>query len=75
MKIESFQQSNLLSNVVVTEAGNIQQMMGVMANKFNKMSESKIKELIETTMKTTLENFLSSNDRIDFKTQDSQSQL
>ncbi|CAD6583586.1 MAG: hypothetical protein ASARMPREDX12_001310 [Alectoria sarmentosa] len=70
LKIESFQQNNLLSNIVVTEAGNIQQMMGAMASRFNEMSESKTKELIESTVKETLENFLASSDRMDYRTQD-----
>ena len=75
LKIESSQQNNLLGNIVVTEAGNIQQMMGLMANKFNEMSDSVIKELKETVVKETLQNFLASNNRIDFKTQDGQSRL
>ena len=75
LKIESFQQNNLLGNIVVTEAGNIQQMMGVMASKFNEMSNSVIKELKETIVKETLENFLSSSNRIDFRTQDGQSRV
>ena len=73
LKTHQFQQNNLLGNIVVTEAGNIQQMMGVLAQRVNEMSESKIKELIETTMKETLENFLSSSDRMDYRTQDGQS--
>ena len=75
LKTDQFQQNNLLGNIVVTEAGNIQQMMGVLAHRVNEMSESKIKELIETTMKETLQNFLSSSDRMDYKTQDGQSRL
>ena len=75
LKADQFQQNNLLGNIVVTEAGNIQQMMGVLAHRVNEMSESKIKELIETTMKQTLENFLSSSDRMDYRTQDGQSRL
>lgn len=75
MKIDQFKQSNLLGNIVVTEAGNIQQMMGVMASRFSEMSQGKVKELIEATMKETLENFLSSSDRMDFRTQDGQSRL
>ena len=75
LKTNQFQQNNLLGNIVVTEAGNIQQMMGVLAHRVNEMSESKIKGLIETTMKETLENFLSSSDRMDFRTQDGQSRL
>ena len=75
LKIESFQQNNLLGNIVVTEAGNIQQMMGVMASRFNEMSDSMIKELKETIVKETLENFLSSSNQMDFRTQDGQSQL
>ena len=75
LKTDQFQQNNLLGNIVVTEAGNIQQMMGVLAHRVNEMSESKIKELIETTMKETLQNFLSSSDRMDYRTQDGQSRL
>lgn len=75
LNLDQFQQNNLLGNMVVTEAGNIQQMMGVLANKVNEMSESKIKDLIETTLRDTLENFLSSSDRMDFRTQDGPSQL
>ena len=75
LKVDHFQQNNLLGNIVVTEAGNIQQMMGVLAHRVNRMSESKIKELIETTMKETLKNFLSSSDRMDYRTQDGQSQF
>lgn len=74
LKIESFQQNKLLSNIVVTEAGNIQQMMGAMASRFNEMSESKTKKLIESTVKETLENFLASSDRMDYRTQDGRSQ-
>lgn len=73
LKTDQFKQNNLLGNIVVTEAGNIQQMMGVLAHRVNEMSESKIKDLIETTMKQTLENFLSSSDRMDYRTQDGQS--
>lgn len=65
----------MLGNIVVTEAGNIQQMMGVMASKFNEMSESMIQELKETIVKETLENFLSSSNLMDFRTQDGQSRL
>lgn len=75
LKTESFQQNNLLGNIVVTEAGNIQQMMGVMASKFNEMSESVIQELKESIVKETLENFLSSSNHMDFRTQDGQSRL
>lgn len=71
-KIESFKQNNLLSNIVVTEAGNIQQTMEVMASRFNDMSGSMIKELKETLVKATLENFLSSSDLMDSRTQDGQ---
>ena len=73
LEADQFRQNNLLGNIVVTEAGNIQQMMGVLAHRVNEMSESKIKELIETTMKETLANFLSSSDRMDYRTQDGQS--
>ena len=75
LKTDQFQQNNLLGNLVVTEAGNIQQMMGVLAHRVNEMSEGKIKELIETTMKETLQNFLSSSNRMDYRTQDGQSRL
>ena len=75
LQVDQFQQNNLLGNLVVTEAGNIQQMMGVMASKLGGMSERKVKELIEATMKETLKNFLSSADRIDYRTQDGQSKL
>ena len=50
-------------------------MMGLMANKFNEMSDSVIKELKETVVKETLQKLLASNNRIDFKTQDGQSRL
>ena len=70
LKLDQFQQNNLLGNIVVTEAGNIQEMMGTMATRFSELSEGKIKVLIETAMRGTLENFLASNDRIDFRTQD-----
>ena len=70
LKMDQFQQNNLLSNIVVTEAGNIQQMMGMMASRFSEISDEKMKEMIETSMKKTLENFLSSNDRMDFRTQE-----
>ena len=72
LKIESFQENNLLSNIIVTETGNIQNMMGMMASRLE-MSENNIKELIETTVKKTLENFLSSSDRMDYRTQDGHS--
>ena len=75
LKMDQFQQNNLLDNIVVTEAGNIQQTMGVLASRFSDMSESKIKELIETTLRDTLEKFLSSSDRMDYRTQDGQWQL
>ena len=75
LKTDQFQQNNLLGNIFVTEAGNIQQMMGKLAHRVSEMSESKIKDLIETTMKETLENFLSSSDRMDYRTQDGQSRL
>ena len=75
LKVESFQQNNILGNIVVTEAGNIQQMMGVMASKFDEMSDSVIKDLKETIVKETLENFLASSNRMDFRTQDGQSRL
>ena len=73
LQVDQSQQSNLLGNLVVTEAGNIQQMMGMMASKLGEMSEGKIKELVEATMKETLQNFLSSADRMDYRTQDGQS--
>lgn len=75
LKMDQFQQNNLLGNIVVTEAGNIQQMMGVLANRVSEMSEDKIKDLIETTMKQTLESFLSSSNWMDYRTQDGQSAL
>ena len=75
MNMDQFQQNNLVGNIIVTEAGNIQQMMGVLASRVNEMSGSKIKELIETTMKETLVNFLSSSDHMDYRTQDGQSRL
>lgn len=74
LKIESFPQNNLLGNIVVTEAENIQQMMGLMASRFDEMSEGMIKELKNTIVKEMLENFLSSSDRIDSRTQNGQSQ-
>ena len=75
LKMDQFEQNNLLGNIVVTEAGNIQQTMRVLANRVSEMSEGKVKELIETTMKQTLENFLSSSDRMNYRTQDGQSRL
>ena len=72
LKIEQFEQNNLLSNIVVTEAGNIQQMMGVMASSFNEMSKSKIKELMETSLEETLKKFFASSDKMNFRTQDGQ---
>ena len=75
LKMDQFQQSSLLGSIVVTETGKIQQTIGVMAGRFSEMSEGKIKELIQIAVKETLENFLSSNDRIDYRTQDGQSQL
>lgn len=75
LKMDQFQQNNLLGNIVVTEAGNIQQMMCVLANSFSGISESKIKDLIETTLRDTLGNFLSSSDRMDYRTQDGQYHL
>ena len=72
LKMDQFQQNNLLGNIVVTEAGNIQQTMSILANRVSEMSEGKVKELIETTVKQTLENFLSSSDRMDYRTQDGQ---
>ena len=72
LKIESVKQSNMLGNIVVTEAGNIQQMMGVMANRLNEMSESMIKELKGTIVKEALEKFLSSSNLMDYKSQDGQ---
>ncbi len=73
--MDQFQQNSLLGSIVVTETGKIQQTMGVMAGRLSEMSEGKIKELIQIAVKETLENFLSSNDRIDYRTQDGQSQL
>ena len=73
--MDQFQQNNLLGNIVVTEAGNIQHTVDVLANRVSEMSEGKVKELIETTVKQTLENFLSSSDRMDYRTQDGQSRL
>lgn len=75
LELDQFQQNNLLGNIVVTEAGNIQQSMGVLANRLDEMSEEKIKALIEKAMRNTLEGFLYSNDQIDFRTQDGQSEL
>ena len=72
LKIESFRQSNMLGNMITTEAGNIQQMMGAMAHRLNDMSESMIKELKETIVKEALERFLSSSNLMDYKTQDGQ---
>ena len=75
LKIESVKQNNMLGNIVTTESGNIQQMMGVMANRLNEMSESMIKELKETIVKEALEKFLSSSNLMDYRTQDGQSRL
>lgn len=75
LKIESIKQNNMLGNIVATEAGNIQQMMGVMASRLNEMSESMIKELKETIVKEALEKFLSSSNLMDYRTQDCQSRL
>ena len=75
LKIESVKQNNMLGNTVATEAGNIQQMMGVMANKLNEMSESMVKELKETIVKEALEKFLSSSNLMDYRTQDGQTWL
>ena len=75
LQVDQFQQNNLLGNLVVTEAGNIQQMMGLVASKLGEMSEGRIKEMIEATMKETLQNFLSSADRMDYRTQDGLSPL
>lgn len=72
LNLASSQWDNLLGNLVVTETGNMQQMMGMLASKFEQMSESNIKDLIETSMRKTLENFLSSSDRMDFRAQDGQ---
>ena len=72
LNIESVKQSNMLGNIVVTEAGNIQQMMGMMADRLNEMSESMIKELKETIVKEALEKFLSSSNLMDYKSQDGQ---
>ena len=75
LKIESFRQNNMLGNIVTTEAGNIQQMMGVMTNRLNEMSESMVKDLKETIVKEALEKFLSSSNLMDYKTQDGQTSL
>ena len=72
LNLASSQRDSLLGNIVVTETENIQQMMGVLASRFDQMPESKIQDLIETTMKKTLENFLSSGGRMDFRAQDGQ---
>ena len=72
LKMDQIQQNSLIGNIVVTEAGNIQQMMGVMANRFSEISEGTIKELIKTAVEETLGNFLASGDRMDFRTQDGQ---
>ena len=69
MKIDQFDQNNLIGQIVVTEAGNIQRMV---TNRFNEMSDTMIKELKETIVKETLENFLSSGNLMDFRTQDGQ---
>lgn len=69
MKIDQFDQNNLIGQIVVTEAGNIQRMV---TTRFNEMSDTMIKELKETIMKETLENFLSSSNLMDFRTQDGQ---
>ncbi|KAF6218288.1 hypothetical protein HO133_005634 [Letharia lupina] len=69
-KIDSSRQNNLLGNIVVTEAGNTQQMMGVMASRFNEVSATMMKEMKETIMKETLVNFLSSSNMMDSRTQD-----
>lgn len=74
-KIDSFQQNNLLGNIVVTEAGHTQQMMGVMASRFNEVSATMMKEIKETIVKETLVNFLSSSNMMDFRTQDGQFRL
>ena len=75
LKIESTKQNNMLGNIVATEAGNIQQMMGVMASRLNEMSESMIKEFKETIVKEALEKFLSSSNLMDYRTQDGQFRL
>ena len=75
LELDQFQQNSLLGNIVATEAGNIQQTMGVLANRLDEMSEEKIKALIEKAMRDTLESFLSSSNQIDFRTQDGQSEL
>ena len=75
LEIESFKQNNMLGNIVTTEAGNIQQMMGMMANRLNAMSENMIKEVKETIVKEALEKFLSSSNLIDYRTQDGQTWL
>ena len=75
LKIDQFQQNNLLGNIVVTEAENIQQMMGQLASRSTEMSESKIKEIVANAMKDTLVSFLASSNRMDYRTQDGQSLL
>lgn len=75
LKVDQFQQNNLLGNIVVTEAGNIQRSMGVLADRVSGMSEGTIKEMMQATMKQTLENFLSSSNRMDHRTQNGQSPL
>ena len=75
LQVDQFQQNNVLGNIVVTEAGKIRKMMGVLANSVNEPSESKIEELIENTMKRTLEDFLSSSNLMNHRTQDGQPQL
>ena len=69
MKVDQFHQNNLIGQIVVTEAGNIQRMV---TTRFNEMSDTMIKELKETIVKETLENFLSSSNLMDFRTQDGQ---
>ena len=75
LRMEQFRQNNLLGNIVVTEAGNIQQLMGEMNNSVGNVSRASIKELIDNATKEALENFLSSNSRIDYRTQDGQYEL
>ena len=67
-QIDTCQQNNLLT-------GSIQQSMGLMASRFTEMSDTMIKEMKERLMRLTLENFLSSSNRIDFHTQNGRFQL
>jgi len=68
IQIEQFKQNNLLGNISVTEAGKIQQMIGATA-------KGVIKELKETILKETLQNFLSSSSLMDFRKREGQSRL